>query len=429
LNNYSLSRDIRRLPSLGEKSFTVLVLLMSTGAFMCLATMPGQASDDSPGVIGKLVALSIYLITFLLLARHCKGLLTTIARERFVFALVCLAVFSAFWSDNPSLSFRRGASLVATSLFGVYFSSRYELREQIKLLACMCGISILFSFIFGLLGVGHSGDGAPGWFGIYDQKNELGRVMVLSSLVFWFLARIDPKHRWLGRIGTLLSFALIVLAKSQTALISFSLLIVLQVTLDAFRHSLRRGLAILCQAIVAAGVLINWSLTHMQATADTLGRSVTLTGRLTIWILAVAMALKRPWLGYGYNAFWQGLGGPSARVWGALNWGTPHAHNGFLDLWLGLGLVGLTVFGIGFVVYVRRAFYFLSHASPESSWPLMFLGFFFLYNLTESTLAVANTVFWALYAATAFTLFAAAERTAASVRVGARNQRVAYSVS
>lgn len=147
-----------------------------------------------------------------------------------------------------------------------------------------------------------------------------------------------------------------------------------------------------------------------------------------MWILCFAMALRRPWLGYGFNAFWQGREGPSARIARALDFTALHAHNGFLEILLDLGLVGLLVFGIGFVIYVWRACSLLRKPRLEFAWPLMCLTFVFLANLTEGPLVSRNDFFWVLYTATAFNLFAQVERVASPVRERSRRKQVVYGV-
>jgi exopolysaccharide production protein ExoQ len=280
------------------------------------------------------------------------------------------------------------------------------------------------SFLFGLLGLGHPVDDAVGWFGIYVQKNELGKMALLSALVFWYLSKIDVRGRWSARAGVLLSVTLIYLSNSMTALVLLPLMFGLQISLRAFRHSRRVGVAVLGVAGVLGVAVMRWAITHAYAAAG--ARGLTLSGRITLWILAVVMALKRPWLGYGYYAFWQGMNGPSSRILVALNIGMPHAHNGFLDLWLNLGIVGVAVFAIGFITYVRRACSFVDWQSPDSSWPLMYLAFILLYNLTESTLLVPNSLFWALYAAAAFSVSAQLENSPAQLPLG--GHQVAYGV-
>jgi exopolysaccharide production protein ExoQ len=379
--NNSLPYETPRLPGIGERAFTVLILLLSTGAFMCLVTVPGQASDE-PGIAGKLVAGSIYLIICLLLARHC-GFWRTIWRGRWVIALASVAILSTLWSEDPSISLRKGVSVGATALVGLYFASRYSMGEQIRLLARMCAITMVCSLVFGLLGLGQSIDGAVGWYGIYVQKNQLGKMAVMSALVFWSLTKTDARGRWAGRVGILLSLTLLYLSNSMTAVIVLPLLFGLEILLRAFRRSRRLGVALFGFGAVLGVAVLRWGLMNMQSAAGAVGRDLSLTGRVQVWIYSTFMALQRPWLGYGYYAFWE-----------------------------------------GFVTYVRRAISFLDWNYPDSSWPLMYLAFIFLYNLTESTLLVPNSIFWVLYAATAFSVSAESESSFVRIPVGER--QIAY---
>src|SRR4029077_20400107 len=96
-------------------------------------------------------------------------------------------------------------------------------------------------------------------------------------------------------------------------------------------------------------------LSNFEAFTAALNRDPNMTGRIPMWISSAVMALQRPWLGYGYGAFWVGTEGPSLGVWRIMDWEAPHAHNGLLNLWLDLGLAGVGAFLAGFLLSVRRA--------------------------------------------------------------------------
>jgi O-antigen ligase len=144
-------------------------------------------------------------------------------------------------------------------------------------------------------------------------------------------------------------------------------------------------------------------VTHLSLVTGWLNREQSLSGRLYVWVLGVTMALRKPWLGYGYSAFWLGPHGPSARISAALNWAAPNGHNGLLDLGLDLGLAGVTIFLLGFFIYAFGVLMaFRKRPAPEYLWPLLLLGFLVLINITESALASDNSLFWVLYTATVF---------------------------
>ena len=105
---------------------------------------------------------------------------------------------------------------------------------------------------------------------------------------------------------------------------------------------------------------------------------------------------KHPWLGYGYHAFWRGADGPSADIRLA-GWIPPHAHNGFLDLALDFGIAGTVLFVfllLGPVIEALRLA--KSRTKALDLFPLVFLIFMLLSNLTESDNVTPNSIFWEL---------------------------------
>jgi exopolysaccharide production protein ExoQ len=143
---------------------------------------------------------------------------------------------------------------------------------------------------------------------------------------------------------------------------------------------------------------------NLYAVTAFLGRDISLTGRLQLWVFSFVMALHHPWLGYGYDAFWRsGQGAPEA-IWRALQWEAPHSHNGFLEVWLDLGMLGLVSLSIGFAIYVKRAFSLIRLVSTvEASWPLVFLIITFLSNLTGVAILSRNNLGWIIYVAVGIT--------------------------
>jgi O-antigen ligase len=92
-------------------------------------------------------------------------------------------------------------------------------------------------------------------------------------------------------------------------------------------------------------------------------------------------------------------------MWQILRWMPPHAHNGLLEIWLELGLVGVVLFLAGFAYYLFCAMRLLrAKPGPVAGWPLIFLIFLFLSNLTETHFLSANSLYFVLYVSVAGTL-------------------------
>jgi O-antigen ligase len=116
-----------------------------------------------------------------------------------------------------------------------------------------------------------------------------------------------------------------------------------------------------------------------------LGRDATLTGRVPMWAVVLKSISMRPWLGYGFEAFWKGSQGPSAATWESVGWHPNQAHNGFLQIWLDLGFIGVILFCLVLYSAFSRAIWeFRQKTGHDSLWPLIVLSCFLLLNLTEA---------------------------------------------
>ena len=403
---------------LAEKGFVILSLLVFSGAIDLLNERLGfigsGGSQGSP--ISRAFELGILLGTIILIVVWRKRVLLNIYREKLLWLLVGIVLASVFWSDMPGETLRRSLSFVGTTLFGVYFAKRYPLNEQLRLLGWMCGIAVLLSIVvalvlpsYGVMGMGsiitaESTAHAGAWRGIYIHKNVLGRVMVLSAVVFLLLATGNRRHQWIAWAGFSLSVGLILLSTSKTSLAMFLTIMLLLPIYKALRWNYTLAVPFFITVVLVGGATATLFLGDAETILGAFGRDLTLTGRTDIWTAVLDKIWERPWLGYGYNAFWLGWGSESEEIWRALNWEVPHAHNGFLDLWLELGLLGIVTFVLGFVgLYVRAITWVRLTKTAEALWPLAYLAFLFLANLTESSL-LRQKFFWILYMAVAFSM-------------------------
>ena len=404
---------MKKLLLFAEKAFTVLSLIHYSGGPLVVILSGGASEgDDSDSsadfALIQLIFLVIYLITFCLLVLRWKTVIKVITKDKFIWLLVGLAVFSFFWSDAPDLTRSRIIALVGTILFSLYLASRYTLKEQLQLLGWTFGIAIVASFLFavGLPKYGRmSGVHFGTWRGIYNHKNVLGKVMAPSSIVFLLLALKAQKRRWLFWGGLGLSVWLIIASRASSPLINVLILIV-----ELFFFRILRwqyGLMIPTLMGISTISTITYSLVaaNAEAIAALFGKDLTLTGRTNFWPFILDKISKSPWLGYGFGAFWRGLDGQSADIWYASGWKPPNSHNGYLDLLLELGLIGLSIYMIEFVTSFQKGLaYIRSVKTSDGFWPAMFLTYIVLANLTESTLLIQNNFFFVIQVAIFFSI-------------------------
>lgn len=391
-----------------ERGFAVLAIFLFTGALVPLLRTPG-----GPGVVVVqddpvlwIMWLGLYGVTSLLILIRWRRFVYVASRDKLLLLLVGIAVLSILWSVAPQVTARREVALVGTTLFGAYLATRYSLGELLRLLAWALGVAALLSLVFALMLPSYgitSSPGHEGWQGVFaGGKNVFGRTMAVSAIVFLLLALSSRKHKLVLWSGFGLSVGLLWMSNSVTSLISLLIIGLLLPLYHALRWRYTLSVSLLIFAVVAGGIVVTWLLANAEDVLGVLGRDSTLTNRTELWPAVIEMIRQHPWLGYGYGAFWLGWSGESAHValW-VLEGGDPpflHAHNGFLDLWLNLGLLGLATFALGFSLAALRAVSWVRATRTATGlWPLVFLTFILLYNFTESSVLIHNNIFWILY--------------------------------
>jgi exopolysaccharide production protein ExoQ len=143
------------------------------------------------------------------------------------------------------------------------------------------------------------------------------------------------------------------------------------------------------------------AIRYLPVLAPLIGRDATLSGRTGIWGQTWRFIQERPALGWGYAAFWRGIEGESFKVVAALRFIVFHAHNGFLEIWLELGLLGLILFVLSYLRAWRKLWPVLRSGDPgRGAWMVFVLVLIALYDFDENTLLTFNGLGWVLYVAT-----------------------------
>lgn len=383
-----------------EKGYSVFAwLFFSNGV--------GTLLNDNETLL-KPMRYGILLLALLLLSARWRGTLRAVSKGGVLWMLMGLMVLSLGWSMSPeyTVDSLRGEVLPMTA-FAVYFASRFNMREQMQLLAIALGIGALFSFVYAMAipSVGrHVGDKFDGaWKGIYSQKNNFSTTMTLTLMLFWVLAIVNRPgiERQLARIGLAISIAMIILSTSKSGLLIFVSMMVIMLLTRLFRWRGRRSVLVLdLSGLAALGAIAGLSVTW-QDIVISLGKDPTLSARTYIWEGAIDKIMDQPLLGYGRAAFWVPDSLPAFEVGlraKSKGFIPSHAHNGFIDVAIDLGLAGLGLFLLGllltYLIAIRRAY---KAQEPEDLWPFAFLTLLAMSNLTETVLMNRVTLYWVLY--------------------------------
>jgi exopolysaccharide production protein ExoQ len=283
------------------------------------------------------------------------------ARNIFLIAFLFFALVSVLWSDFPFISFKRWfrdlgnylVILIAVSDPNPLEATRTLLRRFCYLLV---PLSVLLIKYFPFLARQYDAwSGNAQFVGAATSKNMLGAVCLISGIFFFWdtVTRWpDRKERRTKRIlqvnAILMLMTLWLLHLSSSATSKVCLIIGCLVILAANRKktgSYPGLLKIAIPVVFSVYLILAFGLGLNGQIAAQLGRDPTLTDRTIIWNTLLSLHTN-PVIGTGYESLW--LGPRLQRIWEVVG-GINEAHNGYLDIYLNLGFVGI-VFLVAFLL-------------------------------------------------------------------------------
>ncbi|MDJ0618162.1 MAG: O-antigen ligase family protein [Calothrix sp. MO_192.B10] len=388
----------------GEYIFIILGLTFFSGAFGI-----NSLGLILPSFLITLVRFFILGCSTILICVFWQSTIKIVSRNILLFLLSIIAFFSFIWSEFPDYTLSNARDIWMMTSFSLYFASRFSLKEQIKLVAYTLLIGGILSILcaLGLPQVGKhiTAEHTGAWKGIYGHKNSLGSTMLLGSLTCFYLPINNFKiFKYFG-FGFL--FLLMLTSTSRTALVLFGLILLIMFIYQRFRWRGKISVILLDMGILVLGCFTLGLVSYWAELLTGLGRDPTLTGRIPIWSVMINRLMERPWLGFGRGAFFAPHSPYAIEVGQVIGsgWHPPHGHNGFLDLAIDFGLIGLSLFLITyfttFTQVLKQAY---ATRKPEELWLLAFMFFLILNNITESLLLYQTNLYWVLFLTIAFTV-------------------------
>jgi O-antigen ligase len=289
----------------------------------------------------------------------------------------------------------------------VVLAVRFRWATMAEIMATAFGLLAVASFLAGLvLPFGKMTELFPGaWRGVWMEKNALGGNMAMAFSIFGAAALLAPKRAWLWWSLAGLALGLVLLSTSKTSLVSLGLGGAALAFVWICRRGAASGVAATWAAVTGAALLAAFLLFAADVFLELLGKDATLTGRTKIWAAVMRQIEERPWTGFGYAAVWDDKSG-----WGPLAWITKdagfkaqHAHNSWLEQWLGMGLAGLIAWGLFYGQTVIAALVAVFR-DKGAYLALPFLVIYSLVSLTESIAVSYNDLRWAIFVALAVKL-------------------------
>ncbi len=391
-----------------KKIENILIYLYFLGFF--------DANVEAVGLGGILNPASYAIVLFLIILR-CKRCIYVFSKDISLLVLIATIILSYFWSASPGYTLDMIKAILRTILFGVYLAAQYNPKDLMRLFVWMFAFALVVNWGFACFAIatGQSDlaiaqtNNEPSWKAFATHKQLLGRMMMHGCVIFLLSALSNKRFRWLKLVGLGLSGILLLLSRSKTAwvlfLLSLTLLPILKFVKLGYKY---RTVIYLLLVLITGIVAVLFYGNYETILVDVLNKSADFSGRFDIWKAAIESGLKRPLFGYGFGGFWDSSEGFNVvrSTWAGSsidvfnNSTLFHAHNGFLDIFLQLGIFGLLLFIFNFLAVMKRVIN-LVHLTQtiESLWMLEFLILWFLFQMTERISFLTTSTLYSMYVA------------------------------
>ena len=342
-------------------------------------------------------ATNIFLSLFCLFLFEKVGLTSVnrftkaVVENPLLIALSLAVVLSLLSSGTPFIGFTASVGFFLTLFLSSQIARKYTWTELEEILRIGLSIVCILTLVFAALSPSTYFTSEP-WGGLIGGRKNLS---ILCSLItsLWLLHWINSrKFSIVFPLSVLFFLFFVIFGNSITGLITL-IACLYSLFLTSSSRFLRRKDAQIILTILGpiSIVMVLIFISNFPQIALFFGKDPTFTGRTLIWqILIEKVNLHNPLLGYGYNGFWQ--------IWrGSDNPGynlkpdplgdyvAPHAHNGFLEVFVQLGYLGLAIYMVLFLyVAYRAAQNAFSARGLEQRLPLLLIVYLVTSNIGET---------------------------------------------
>lgn len=331
-----------------------------------LAILLGGSGAGPGGVEAQLDGNPLDAVVFFMLL--AAGLVVLAGRRKKALALLMVTLpipiyffytfSSALWSPFPEVTLKRWIKDVGELVMVLVILTDADpigaLRRVYARVASILLPASVLLIRYSSFGRGYDPDGVPMNTGVTTNKNILGLVtFVLSLGAAWSFVQVlldkrypDRKRHLIAR-GTVVVFGIAVMymAHSATAVACFCLgsLFIVATQLPFLRRRPARIYSLVVTILLSGVGLMLFG--GKAVVAGALGRDATLTGRTAIWSAVIPLC-PNPIIGAGFESFWNGFGSDVTQGLSKYQRGLNSAHNGYIEIYLNLGWIGLLLIGL-----------------------------------------------------------------------------------
>jgi O-antigen ligase len=407
-------RDIREKPDVsGALWLPVLWLVLGcsrpVSEWLNIFGLPvsGAASVEEGSPLDASFYFLLTAAGFCVLVKRQVRLSEVVSNNRWLIVFLLYCFISITWSDFPFIAFKRWIKILGHPIMALIVLTEPDPKEALIRLMKRCAyvvvpVSILWIKYYPQLGRGFSPWGGATTSGIAADKNMLGAdCLILGYFFFWYLLQTWPAERSAWRrnelrltagflIGIYWLFSQAHSATSFTCVIVGAVVLVFVgsrfINKNLIGTYLLGALVLLAVAEMAFGISGRMS--------ENLGRGSELSGRTALWARLLELHTN-PIVGTGFESFW--LGDRPRQLEGLFYFIPNEAHNGYLETYLTLGVLGVFLLIGLFVATFWKIRTELFRNFEVGRYRLGFFAALVLYNWTEAAFRTLTPLWFVFY--------------------------------
>jgi O-antigen ligase len=306
----------------------------------------------------------VYFLSLISLLPYLNKAFKIIKQEKFLAIFLIWSLLGMIWSNYPDITFKRwilifGSYIVIISIFVHSVSTEDILKYFRIVLFIYIPLSVISILV--IPGATQSYQGEFAWRGLADHKNGFGQIVLVSSLIYFFsLHNYESKFKRLDYLMLFTSLILLLGSRSSTSIITLFIIGIIVfftgVKEKFFIHGIAKWfmylLVIFLGTIFIGAIFLFPSI--LENLFNFIGKDPTFTGRTDLWADVISIVSSKIIWGVGYGAFWVPNSSQLNYIYQIYIWLPQQSHNGYIDITIETGLVGLSIFISMLIAYFHR---------------------------------------------------------------------------
>lgn len=277
-------------------------------------------------------------------------------RNKFLFILLAYCGISILWSEVPFTAFKRYTKAIGNIIMVLVVLSEPNPSDAIKsmfrrMAYLFLPLSIVLIKYYPHLGRSyHRWSGEMSMTGVTMSSNHFALLCMVCCVFFlWnILCSYRNKNRSVQKSNIYIQIIIfgisiwyLAITAGRTAQLCFIIAACIIIGMETpFMKRNAKNIELYIFIAFIIFLILEFSINLSEIVILAMGGDPTISGRTNVWKDLLDFNTN-PIIGVGYSSFW--LGNRMEFLWSKYWWHPTQAHNGYLDVYLSLGLMGLTL--------------------------------------------------------------------------------------